>query len=98
MTDKQLKKLKRAELIELVYYLKKENERLEALIGGKERTLSQADIDAVAKGVADILSGKAEAEPEAEQEAETSEEQEAPAEEDTPAEEAASNDSEGSEQ
>ena len=59
MTDKQLRKLKRAELIELVYYLKKENERLETLVGGKERTLSQADIDAVAKGVAEILSGKA---------------------------------------
>ena len=59
MTDKQLRKLKRAELIELVYYLKKENERLETLLGGKDRTLSQADINAVAKGVADILSGKA---------------------------------------
>ncbi|MBQ7186977.1 MAG: hypothetical protein IJR91_05025 [Ruminococcus sp.] len=58
MTDKQLRKLKRSELIELVYHLKKENERLETLVGGKERTLSQADIDAVAKGVAERLSGK----------------------------------------
>lgn len=66
MTDKQLRKLKRDELIELVYHLKKENERLEALIGGKERTLSQADIDAVAEGVAQRLSGKAPAEPDGE--------------------------------
>jgi len=58
MTDKQLRKLKRAELIELVYHLKKENERLETLLGGKERTLSQADIDAVAQGVAAALSGE----------------------------------------
>ena len=57
MTDKQLRKLKRSELIELVYHLKKENERLETLVGGKERTLSQADIDAVAKGVAERLAG-----------------------------------------
>ena len=58
MTDKELRKLKRAELIELVYYLKKENERLENLVGGRERTLSQADIDAVAEGLAARLSGK----------------------------------------
>jgi|GEM_PF-604880 hypothetical protein len=29
MTDKELRKLKRAELIEILYYLKKENEELE---------------------------------------------------------------------
>ena len=57
MTDKQLRKLKRSELIELVYHLRKENERLEKLAGGKERTLSQADIDAVAQGVAERLAG-----------------------------------------
>lgn len=57
MTDKQLRKLKRSELIELVYHLRKENERLEKLAGGRERTLSQADIDAVAQGVAERLAG-----------------------------------------
>ncbi len=30
MTDKELKKLKRIELIEILYYLKKENEELKA--------------------------------------------------------------------
>lgn len=30
MTDKELKKLKRVELIEILYYLKKENEELKA--------------------------------------------------------------------